>query len=56
MSTSSMLKVVLLVGAIVAIVALALKVFVRASPDELEARTVDPDPDQEIAVAHVEDV
>jgi hypothetical protein len=56
MSTPTKLKVVLLVGAIEAIVALALKVFVRASPDEPEARTLDPYPDQEIAVAHVEDV
>jgi hypothetical protein len=56
MSTSSMLKIVLLVGAIVAIIALALKMFVRSSHDELETRTVDPDPDQGIAVAHVEDV
>jgi hypothetical protein len=42
MSTSSKLKVVLLVGTIVVVVALVPIVVFRASPDELAAHTDDP--------------
>ena len=50
MSTSSKLKIALLIGAIMAVVAFVLKVAFRASPDELEAHTDDPAPDYETAM------
>ena len=42
MSTSSKLKLVLLIGTIVVVVALVLIVVFRYSPDELAAHTEDP--------------
>jgi esterase/lipase len=56
MSTSSKLKVALLVGAIAAVVAFMLKVVLGASPDELEVHTDDPAPDYETAMKWFEQV